>query len=110
LREIAIGEIDNEFNDFYRRFDAQDFNEISRDFYFSLKTEEYLHIDKGSVLRVLQTTQKHKSPGLDKVSGRVLRSCADQLCDISHFIFQTSVKLQRVPSVPMLSPMLYLFD
>jgi len=44
-----MGEIDHEFNDFYKRFDAHDFNEISRDFYFSLKTEEYLHIDKASV-------------------------------------------------------------
>jgi len=82
MREIAMGEIDHELNDFYRRFDAHDFNEISRDFYFSLKTEECLHIDKASVLRVSQTTQKNKSPGLDKVSGRVLRSCADQLCRV----------------------------
>lgn len=61
---------------------------------------EALPIDACKALnRIFQNIDAKKSPGPDKVGGKVLKTCAEQLCGIFHHIFLEFFKLQKVPNI-----------
>ncbi len=41
--------------------------------------------------------KKKKSAGPDGISAGVLKTCADQICWVIHYIFNLSLRLERVP-------------
>ena len=92
-------ELADKLNSFYLRFDVNDFSVEQRNLKDNVTTDERVFIDKESVFRSLRSNKTRKSPGPDNISGHVLKFCAEQLCDIFHFIFQLSLDLQTVPNV-----------
>ena len=72
-------------NSFYSRFDTHDFRK--------------LHIEEKDVLRAFQCTKVRKSPGADGISGQGLKNCATQLPCVFYSIFQTSLNLQKIPTL-----------
>ena len=51
------------------------------------------------VRRELRKIKVKKAAGLDGISSRLLKSCADQLCGIVEHVFNLSLKLGRVPQL-----------
>ncbi|WP_227487704.1 hypothetical protein, partial [Nocardioides malaquae] len=51
------------------------------------------------VTKCLKGCNPKKSPGPDNLSGRLLKTCAEQLGPILNFIFNLSLSLQKVPAV-----------
>ncbi|GAA6226633.1 RNA-directed DNA polymerase from mobile element jockey-like, partial, partial [Lates japonicus] len=47
----------------------------------------------------LRRIRARKATGPDGISSRLLKSCADQLCEIVEHLFNTSLKLGRVPQL-----------
>ena len=89
----------DELNSFYLRFENQDFADKVTE--LKLKSRApctALSIDIKSVEKHLRHT-KSKSPGPDNIGGKVLSTCAEQLCSIFHFIFNLSLQQQRVPKL-----------
>ena len=94
----------NNLNDFYNRFDKNDFsNEIS-----TLKTTlEYNLSDNETVFQVSEYDVCHeflklnsnKSAGPDNITPRLLKVCAKQLAYIFTVIFNLSFKTHVVPDI-----------
>ena len=55
-----------------------------------------LGIDVKSVANIFKHT-KSKSPGPDQICGKVLKTCAYQLCGIFQYIFYTVIKAAEGP-------------
>ncbi|RXN29760.1 RNA-directed DNA polymerase from mobile element jockey [Labeo rohita] len=51
------------------------------------------------VRRELKKTKARKATGPDNISSRLLRECADQLCEVVLFMFNLSLSLERVPAL-----------
>ena len=86
-------------NSFYSRFDKHDFRSVIDAIISSTRTGDKLHIEEKDVLRVFQCTNVRKIPGPDGISDHVLKNCATQFSSIFHYIFQTSLSLQKVPTL-----------
>ena len=93
-------ELADEMNDFYARFDTHDFSAEHSSIRETVSTADSdITIDEEAVLYRFKTINQRKSSGPDNVSGRLLKSCAEQLCGIFRFIFQMSLNLQKVPRI-----------
>ena len=86
-------------NYFYSSFDTHDFRSVIDGIRGSTNTYCELVTEEEDVLRVFQCTHVKKSPGLDGISGQVLKKCATQLSGIFHFIFQVYLSLQKIPTL-----------
>ncbi len=64
-----------------------------------LACSQFLNISMIQVKGLFQRVNPKKSPGPDNIGGMVLRTCAEQLCEIFHYIFSQSLMLQRVPEI-----------
>ena len=100
-RLSSLGSIDDrvfaeDMNSFYSRFDKHDFCSVIDDIRRSSKIDGELLIKEEDVLRVFHCTHVKKSPGPDGISGQVLKNYATQLSGIFHFIFQVSLRLQKI--------------
>jgi len=89
----------NELNSFYMRFSNSDFSEKNSRMGDNLFSDCILDfdIDACEVKSLFKQTNVRKSPGPDHISGRVLKSCAGQLCEIFKVIFTLSLQTQIVP-------------
>ena len=84
-------------NKFYLRFDQFDFSEEGRSLRDSLKNDQHFALEQREVEKCLLSLKTNKSPGPDKISGILLKSCAKQLSPIVHHIFNVSLSQQKVP-------------
>ena len=62
-------------------------------------TSSRLSFSSAHVRRELRRVRVRKAAGPDGISSRLLRDCADQLCEVVRHIFNLSLSLERVPSL-----------
>ncbi|XP_073674252.1 uncharacterized protein [Garra rufa] len=62
-------------------------------------TPNPLCLTLDQVRRELKKTKARKATGPDNINSRVLRECADQLCEVVLFMFNLSLSLERVPAL-----------
>lgn len=77
------------------RFDQFDFSEEVQSLRDKLKDDQHF-VEVEKFLLSLKTS---KSPGPDKISGILLKSCAKQLSPIFYHIFNVSLSQQKVPKL-----------
>jgi len=58
-----------------------------------------IFFDEMSVLKVFKGCNVKKSPGPDKIGGRLIKVCAEQLAPVFCNVFQRTLALQRVPKL-----------
>ena len=107
-REPLYVEDDNKFvndlNDFYGRFDCHDFKNIHNDMTASFKNsvnEDYcsLFMTEKDVKFIFKQVNVAKAPGPDKLSGAIVKHCAEQISAIFYFIFVKSWESHIVPTI-----------
>ena len=64
----------------------------------SLQMFKRVVVKQADVLKLFRGCNAYKSPGPDKISGHVLKHCAEQLAGVFTDIFQASID-QRVASI-----------
>ena len=87
-----------ELNQFYLRFDHQDFSEELSG-YCGVPEGSKIQIDEMDVWKILEGTDPRKGPGPDGMSGRLLRNCGLFLSDIFSYIFRFSLSQMNAPLV-----------
>lgn len=91
----------NALNDFYLRFnDEHDFTKDHGNFVDSLNditANPQPTISAISVRSMFLKCNVRKSPGPDMITGKLLKVCADQLCDIFSDLFNLSLSQHKVP-------------
>ena len=90
----------NELNTFYNRFDCHDFSAERRDLRKILENSN--DFDNGlsateEVRRLFSSLNPSKAAGLDRLSPRLLKSCASQLAYIFTSIFNLSLTTRSIP-------------
>ena len=95
----------NELNVFYARFDVHDHKTECEILLDSLKIDvsSTAIISQDDVLKSLKRVKINKSCGPDKISGKLLKSCADQLCEPLRVLYQSSLDQRLVPALWKLS-------
>jgi hypothetical protein len=58
---------------------------------------ERVVVKQADVLKLFRGCHAHKSPGPDRISGHVLKHCAEQMAGIFTDIFQSSLDQQEIP-------------
>ena len=86
----------NQLNEFYARFDLH--NSTQPAFALSGEIQPELVIEESEVRKVFTTLKKKKAPGPDGVSPLLLINCASQLATVFTNIYNTSLRLCKVPS------------
>ena len=71
------------------------FNVFRRKWLILLYTD--FNITASQVRRELERLNQRKEAGPDRISPRVLKACASQLCGVLQHLFNLSLQLQRVP-------------
>lgn len=104
----------DEINIFYNRFDGIDpkFSstdglrgsfrldlslELNSPHFITCESVPVFTIPMEQVRSGLKRIKMRKSAGPDGISPRVLKVCADQLCWVTHYIFNLSLRLERIP-------------
>ncbi len=86
-----------EFNTCYTRFDVEDFtsetNELRNT---TMCNTECNFFNQQDVINVFKKSKVGKSSGPDKIGGRLLKTCADQLGPVFYNIFQKLLYLQKM--------------
>ncbi|MED6243598.1 hypothetical protein ATANTOWER_023241 [Ataeniobius toweri] len=82
-------------------FNVHDFSEEVSGFGDSLlnSIQNNFSVDRDRVLKLFWGVKEKKGSGSDCIGGVIFKSCAFQLADMFCFIFQMSLKLQKVPSL-----------
>jgi hypothetical protein len=95
----------NELNAFFARFDVHNHKTECETLLNNLKIDANCTaiISQDDVLKSLKRVKVNKSCGPDKISGKVLKSCADQLCEPLRVLYQLSLDLRWVPALWKLS-------
>ena len=96
--------IANELNDFYCRFDCHDFKNIQEDITSSFNTSDNedhspLLITEKEVASIFKQVNVAKASGPDKLSGTLVKHCAEQLSTIFYIIFSMSLKHHIIPTI-----------
>ena len=93
----------DELNNFYCRFDDKDFSgEIKRVQEEVQNLSRCADVDRlifteDEVKRALVNTNPRKAPGPDGIKGRVLQTCASELCSVLCTFFNRSIAEGKVP-------------
>ncbi len=82
----SVKQFAKELNTFYLRFDDNDFKSEIDILKQDLACSQFLNIIMIQVKGLFQRVNTKKSPGPDNIGGRVLRTCAGQLCEIFQYI------------------------
>lgn len=85
-------ELAQSLNDFYLRFDTCDFSDKHveiRNCLMSTPPQNSFFVE-DDVIKCFKKCKQTKSPGPDCISGRLLKTCAEQLGPIFNFIFNMS--------------------
>lgn len=64
-----------------------------------LRDTQHFIIELSDVKKAFHTVNVNKSQGPDNISGRLIKSCADELSPIFQAIFDKSLQTQHVPSL-----------
>ena len=56
-----------------------------------------IKVSKAGVLKLLLNINEHKATGPDEISGKILKTCANELCEIYQKLFQASLDQGQVP-------------
>ena len=90
----------NELNRFYARFDGADFSYEQEEALQTLSTDcSPITIDQREVQRLFARMCPKKAAGPDGISGRLLKSCHEELAEAFCPINQLSMDLHTVPSI-----------
>lgn len=89
----------NALSNFYLRFDRFDFREEVETPRSKLKEDRHFTIEQRDVEKSFLSLKTNKSPGPDKITIILLKSCARQLSSIFHYVFNMSLKEQTVLNV-----------
>ena len=91
----------NELNQFYGRFDTQDFSADRTNILNSLEDDfsEPFTLTEDEVKSQLKKLNVKKAAGPDGISPRVLKLCADQLCSIIHTLYSLSLSKCEIPTL-----------
>ena len=89
----------NELNSFYARFDVQNFDKERESLVSALKQipAERVIIDENEVCKTLSKINTGKSPGPDKLGGKVLKECRLQLASPICKLYQNSIDTHVIP-------------
>lgn len=93
----------NEVNTFFAWFDKHDFSNEHAQVSSTLvqrdddNTCPPITITADQVRLQLKRLNTNKAAGPDGVHPRTLKTCADQLCDVLHYIFSLSLSMSRIP-------------
>ena len=92
----------NELNEFYARFDCNDFSEEIHNIRNKLMNctdhDDYV-IDEIDVLKTLKKINPTKAKGPDGLSPRILKICAEQFANIFTYIFNLSILNCYIPQI-----------
>ena len=89
----------NELNDFYCRFDSNNFSDSKFKALSNISVgNSVLEITKEQVLGIFKNVNPLKACGPDGLKGQVLKSCAEQLAEPFVEIFSTSINNHDIPS------------
>ena len=92
-------------NEFYCRFDKNDqtfsnsFVQCQEEIRKSIPSSDRIIIDAGKVRRVMESIKTNKSMGPDGLSGKLLKSCSQQLSHVFCKLFQRSLDTSQVPNI-----------
>ena len=92
----------NDLNSFYARIDYHDFSETCNNLRSELReqaTHAYDPIATYEVRRSLTKINTNKACGPDRLSGKLLKCCSDQLAEIFTCIFNLSIKSMVIPKL-----------
>ena len=93
----------DELNDFYARFDTADLSGEMENTNMVLnrsKTdEENIIFRENETYLLFHRINERKACGPDGMKGKVLKSCANQLCAIYTFIFNLSISTSTIPKI-----------
>ena len=93
----------NELNQFYARFDTIDFStEIAderMELNMSKNVDECLVISENETRKEFLNVIANKAKGPDGLTGKILKTCASQLCHIYSHIFDLSLSTSSIPNV-----------
>ena len=94
----------SDLNEFYCRFDKHDFKEELGETLCEVKktidqSETLENIETKVVEKFLGKIDVKKAPGPDKLGGKVLKLCAEQLAAVFTALFNMSLKTNTVPSL-----------
>ena len=94
----------DELNDFYCRFDVDNYSHENEEVRSKVKDEipdrgEPIQISEHEVRRIFASLQTHKSPGPDGISNKVLKVCKDQLAPVFTKLFEKSLSLGTIPQL-----------
>ncbi len=96
-------EYTEQLNEFYARFDNQDFSdnisEVKNELRLSMPSEPSFVIKDHEVYLSFQKLKQGKASGPDSLSPKILKLCSRQLSSIFCFIFNASIKQCRIPSL-----------
>ena len=96
-------EVANALNDFYARFDCQDFSEARNNVTDRLTSTpaeergECITVTEDEVLQQLQRTNPNKAAGPEGIKPSILKDSAEQLCSILCVIFNQSLAQCKIP-------------
>ena len=95
----------DELNAFYARFDEHDFrNECSvLKRIVSCTDDPLLVFDELEVKKMFSGVNANKSQGPDQISGKIIKTCYDELSYIFCYIFNMSFRLHTIPRIWKLS-------
>lgn len=89
-------------NQFFCRFDKTDFMQERAKLTGELKTVAPAHpiqvLQQAEVELVLSRTKPNEAPGPDKISGRLLKACSNQLAGVFCHLFNLSQAEYSIPS------------
>ncbi len=92
-------ELANALNKFHLRFEQFDFREEVKSLRCYLKDNQHFVLEQREVEKSSLSLKTKKSPGPDRISGTLLKSCAKQLSSIFHYIFNVSLNQQSLPKL-----------
>ena len=104
---VPLGDIAtflSDLNNFYARFDNNDFTGVNRELGETLKKITLLLmrktiLDITAVERSLKGLKASKSAGLDRLGGKVLKSCFRELSPVFRDLFQWSLDTFTIPQL-----------
>ena len=93
----------NRLNQFFARFDCQDFSQMHQSLQTSIKLqasdEEAISISQKDIIKTVQKIQTKKASGPDNIGAVILKNCISSLLYILHYIFNYSATHMTMPTI-----------
>ena len=98
-------EYSDELNAFYARFDVHDFSNecLAVKQILNYNDDSSIVFEESDVERIFKSVDANKSQGPDGISGKIIKTCCNELSFIFTYIFNMSLKLHTIPRIWKLS-------